>query len=400
MAFSINVVWGDRWNDGNPLTPALLNRIFESATFLLEGTLTQAQKPAGGIDSTWLGNSVFSGLTVKTVDVADLVPFHDQATGAPGVCTVQNLLNLGFGAISSVGSVLATDEVVVQVGGVNKRIVIREFAKPAAASFIADTAAGTAWSLTDSAVTLSGSTQQRGTIAEITSALISGQTELATSADVDLDADYALVLDSSASGTNKHRKTKLRNLVGATNPMRAWVVLNAGATTSNIGIEAVNVATDVITTSASHGLAVGDVVWTQTTVGDLAAWTPYYVKEVVSGTQVKLADTPGGAVKNLGSTFSGSQPLYKWTTAPIVAGSGIVGAIKIDTFNWRLHVYPAMEDTKFGVLANASGPGQIAWASEVDSVTTPRTTGLVMVGASDSSGEALTAGKVTVSILR
>lgn len=376
MALTVTIVWGGSWAESQPWTPDLFNGILAGTVIDLEGSLSEAQKPSGGIDSTWLGATVFSGLTVRTPDGVDLVPFHDVASGLPGVCTITNLLALGLGAVDAVGSVAATDESLVRVGGVAKRLAIREMAKAAAQYIIPDTAAGTTWTLAHTLVTHNGTDPKSGTLAEVTSPIISGQSSLA-SADLDPAADELLIHDASAAGTNKHKRITASALLGAANTIKAWGLLRPGTTVTDIGLGAVNTTTNVITTSAAHGLSVGNVVWLPTTVGDLNANTPYYVQEVIASDQITLSDSPGGAVKDLSLTFSGSHALYKWATNPLTAGSGIASIIRISQQAWRIYLSTAQADTSYAVFITGSltsgGTGTGIWE---DNYFTTRTTSM------------------------
>jgi hypothetical protein len=74
-------------------------------------------------------------------------------------------------------------------------------------------------------------------------------------------------------------------------------------------------ATDVVTTSAAHGLGVGDPVYLSTSSALPASTpqvvinTPYYVKTVPSTTTMTLAATPGGAVIDFTGTGTGTQSM-------------------------------------------------------------------------------------------
>jgi hypothetical protein len=74
-------------------------------------------------------------------------------------------------------------------------------------------------------------------------------------------------------------------------------------------------ATDVVTTSAAHGLGVGDPVYLSTSSALPASTpqvvinTPYYVKTVPSTTTLTLAATPGGTTIDFTGTGTGTQSM-------------------------------------------------------------------------------------------
>lgn len=83
-----------------------------------------------------------------------------------------------------------------------------------------------------------------------------------------------------------------------------------GGTT--IGTFTVDAATDILTTSIAHKLAVGDIVRGSTTTtlpAGLAAATDYYVLTVPSTTTLTLAATLGGATLNMTDAGTGTHTL-------------------------------------------------------------------------------------------
>lgn len=97
-----------------------------------------------------------------------------------------------------------------------------------------------------------------------------------------------------------------------------------------------NATTDIITTSAGHAQAVGNLITLSTTgtlPGGLSA--SVYVQAVISATELKVSATPGGAAINITTTGSGTHAWrgYGQITSTTEYGSGTSNVITTDGLN-------------------------------------------------------------------
>jgi hypothetical protein len=126
-----------------------------------------------------------------------------------------------------------------------------------------------------------------------------------------------------------------------------------------IGTFTVVAATNVITTSAAHGLAIGDRVRVSSTVtlpGGLAAATDYYVLTVPSGTTLTVSATSGGAVLDITDTGTGTHTMVNYT-----ASAESVNAVTWSTiFEYTARVSAVTRTLRLGVQITKPSPSGAA----------------------------------------
>lgn len=101
-------------------------------------------------------------------------------------------------------------------------------------------------------------------------------------------------------------------------------------------------ATDILTTSSAHGLAVNDVIRVSTTgtlPAGLAANTDYNVISVPSTTTLKVSTTPGGTSVNITTTGSGTHTLTQQRIVQLGTNSEIGQAMSEDQNRPLPHVH-------------------------------------------------------------
>lgn len=107
---------------------------------------------------------------------------------------------------------------------------------------------------------------------------------------------------------------------GGFNAIREFPNMPTG--TSTLGTFTVVAATNVITVSAAHGLAIGDRVRVSsatTLPAGMAANTDYYVLTVPSTTTLTVSDTFGGTVLDITDTGTGTHTMVKFEAVNAVA---------------------------------------------------------------------------------
>lgn len=378
MPLSITVVWGDRWGNDARLTPSLLNRIFEQATFQLQGTIDAASAPPGGIDSSWIGTTFVSGLPAATPVGADYVLGHDTSLGAPRKFLISDILGIGFAALVAVTTLEEADEFTVLVGGVQKKIALplvrSELALAPNAltwttvAFAADTLslydldatevkkvtpADLVRSVTDRVVTTAGtSTAFTATSGFSLSALATGirliiklHAAFGLGATLAVDGLTAKALrgaDDSALISGRLGSGRIVEVIydaAANGAAGGWMVQGVegtsemtmvvfdGTIATTGGSCAMDGTTDAVTASG-HGMVTGDVVWFTSPSGGVDDYTPYYAIVLTSST-FKLARTKALALAGtaIGLSDAGNYYLH-WTANPLIRAVNVDGVVR------------------------------------------------------------------------
>jgi len=314
--------------DGERFSMGRFREILQGMSVDLEGSLGSAVIGAGSITSDKLATTVITGLTDGIPVATDTLMFHSASAGAPRECTIQQVLDLGFGAFTAASTPVLTDFVFGIVSGSNRKVTIADALREA----------------------------------------INGQTALAGAASIDKASDYVLVYDASATaGTNKNRKVLVNDLVQAvTNTIiadaavasaiadsdqilvnqsgtqkratitqlkaafagmaKAWAH-STGDLTPTVFAGATCTAPNLVAITA-HGLSNDDVVWARATTLGISAYTPYYAS-VVDANTVRLATSKANRAAGTFITVTNGIHNYltKWPSNPLLANYNVDGVI-------------------------------------------------------------------------
>lgn len=333
MPLSLTLVWAVRPQDGERFSMSRFREIMDGLSVSLEGSLGSAVIGTGSITSDKLADTLITGLTDATPLASDTLMFHSAAAGQPRECTIQNVLDLGFGAFSAASTPALTDFAFGLVGGNNRKYTLADGLREA----------------------------------------INGQTELTGAASIDKASDYVLVYDASAgAGTNKNRKTLVNALVqSVTNTLiadataassvassdlllisqsgtqkQATVAQLQAAIGSGVAKAWANITGNQSTTAFSgvaytapntltitgHGLSNDDVIWTTGTGNGLTQYVPYYVS-VVDANNVKVATSKANRAAGtfVTITTSGAHNIVKWTSNPVINSFNVDGVCPAGT---------------------------------------------------------------------
>lgn len=383
MSLSIQVVWGGRWDAGQRLTPELINRIFEGASFLLQGTLDAAAIGPGSLTSSMIGVTFVNGLPTAVPEGIDWVIGHDVSVGAPRKFSINAILSLGFGAAAAVTVLSETDEFGVLVAGVAKKItlpLVRTELIDAPNTLIWTTVAITAdrvlihdasanesksataaqlvRSVTDRVVATAGS----ATVYTVTSgytlaAFATGARLIAkfhaangTAPTINVDglgAKALLTADAQAITPGRIAIGQIVELVydaAAAAGAGAWlaltitaiggrssVVFNGSLVVAWYGSEdgVVDAANDWITTVGPHSLVTGEVVWFRDAPGAMPLANKPYYAIVLDAYRYRLGSTKANALAGVYLQIPAQDTLdvYHWASDPILSAVNVDGVI-------------------------------------------------------------------------
>jgi len=385
---TIKVIWGPFLKLGERWTPSRINQIFEGSSFALDGAISEAQKPAAGIDGSWLSPNFILGLdTIISLEGPDWLMVHDTTANTINKVSVTNLLALGLGSALAVTTLTESDEFNVLVGGASKKIALPNVrtalhsaplflnsvagatrlelladrlsifdASAAAAKKI--TPADLVRSVTDRVVVTSGSNAFGVTSECAIPALVTGlrlivkfHQAVLTGATLAVDGLAAKPLRSADDGAIESGALAGGRIVeiiydsAAGGLAGGWLVqglssgggaslrLDGTVATNDSAIQCGCDGAGLFTQAAAHGFATGTVMWFNISfVPPGGAWKgewPYYVI-VVSPTSFKLAATKALALAgtSLPTTASSGRYYYRWNSNPIVRSSNIDGVVK------------------------------------------------------------------------
>lgn len=142
------------------------------------------------------------------------------------------------------------------------------------------------------------------------------------------------------------------------------------------GTATVVAATDLFTTSAVHGLAVGDEVRFETSgtlPSPLVAGTSYYVHSTPAANTLKITDVLGGSVLNIADAGTGTHSWqgftkittaapYGYPAAPVLVREKLDGRPGDFTLIRVIHFWAVAKDS----TQNASGSGWITLGDSTD----------------------------------